>query len=132
MKMFRGFEALEYVLKNRDKVLYNRKGDKLYYNLGMNRLCITGCGDIPPRKDSDYIIVNSQLMYSEWSSEPISRVLMKIYLNDDLANIEVDSVFDTAEDIENLIKKLEKRYTKLYKIKSDDDDTIRVTYEIFM
>ena len=32
MKVLKGFKALEYILNNKDKKLYNRKGQQLYYS----------------------------------------------------------------------------------------------------
>ena len=121
MKVLKGFKALEYILNNKDKKLYNRKGQQLYYSdeYGEGEIMITG-------KYQDILKINDKTMSVEWYSEDKVKVLLKIYINGGLYSTENHYVFNVCDNINKLKDGILVKYKNEFK-----NVEITIDYEIY-
>lgn len=124
MKIYKGFEALEYVLKNKDIKLYNKKGKELFYNKAKYRLYISG-GNQSYYGDDSHIKINDETMDIEWYTENRKKVLIKIYVDEKLSDIETHFIFNVGKNLMRLIAGMEKKYFEKY------NRLIEIQYEFF-
>lgn len=122
MKILKGFEALDYVLKNKDVVLYSRKGFTLQYDKRYKRVAM-----YPNRYYHDSIVIDDKTMEMEWYTENKKKILVKIYINDKLQEIQEHYFFDLEGNLEKLLKGIADSYDK--RINGDGDVTVK--YEMY-
>lgn len=122
MKILKGFEALEYVLKNKDAVLYSRKGNTLRFDEKYDRLIVE-----PKHYMGDCIIINDSTIEAEWYTENKKKILVKIYINDKLQEVQDHYFFDLEGNLEKLLEGITDSYDK--RINGDGDVTVK--YEMY-
>lgn len=122
MKVLKGFEALEYILKNKDKRLYNRKGQQLYFcnKYGDGEIKVTG-------KYQNTLVINDKTMNVEWYTEDKTKVLLKIYINDCLYSTENHYVFNYEDNLTKLKEGILTKYNSDFK-----DMDIRIDHELYL
>ena len=121
MKILKGFEALGYVLKNKDAVLYNRKGNTLRFDKKYNRLIVE-----PKQYMGDCIVINDSTIETEWYTENKKKILVKIYINDKLQEVQDHYFFDLEGNLEKLIDGI-----KVFYEKRVGGATVAVKYEMY-
>lgn len=121
MKILKGFEALDYVLKNKDVVLYNRKGNTLRFDKKYNRLIVE-----PKHYMGDCIIINDSTIEAEWYTENKKKILVKIYVNDKLQEVQDHYFFDLEDNLEKLLEGIQVSYEKRI-----NGGTVIVKYEMY-
>ena len=122
MKIIKGFEALEYVLKNKDVILYNRKGQTLRFDKEYNRLSIE-----PRTSYCDHIIINDKTIQTEWYTENKKKVLLKIYVDNKLQEVQDHYFFDIRDNLEMLLEGIKVSY----KQRTNCDGIVAVKYELY-
>lgn len=120
MKILKGFEALEYVLKNKDVVLYSRKGNTLRFDKKYNRLMVE-----PRPCVGDCIVINDSTIETEWYTENKKKILVKIYIDDKLQEVQDHYFFNLEGNLEKLLKGIADSYDK----RINGDGTVTVRYE---
>lgn len=122
MKILTGFEALDYILKNKDKRLYNRKGQQLYYckKYGDGEIKLTG-------KYNNNLEINDKFMVVEWYTENKTKVLLKIYVNGCLCSAENHYVFNDGDNIDKLKEGILAKYKKQF-----EDMEVTIEHEMFL
>ncbi|WP_195515463.1 hypothetical protein [Paraclostridium bifermentans] len=121
MKILKGFEALDYVLKNKDAVLYNRKGNTLRFDKRYDRLIVE-----PKHYMGDCIIINDSTIEAEWYTENKKKILVKIYINDKLQEVQDHYFFDLEGNLEKLLEGITDSYYKRI-----NGGTVVVKYEMY-
>ena len=122
MKILKGFEALDYVLKNKDAVLYNRKGNTLRFDKKYNRLTVE-----PRRYCEEHIIINDSTIEAEWYTENKKKILVKIYIDDKLQEVQDHYFFDLEGNLKKLLKGIADSYDK----RINGDGAVTVKYEMY-
>ena len=120
MKILKGFEALEYALKNKDVVLYSRKGNTLRFDKKYNRLMVE-----PKHYMGDCIVINDSTIETEWYTENKKKILVKIYIDDKLQEVQDHYFFNLEGNLEKLLKGIADSYDK----RINGDGTVTVRYE---
>lgn len=120
MKILKGFEALEYALKNKDVVLYSRKGNTLRFDKKYNRLMVE-----PRHYMGDCIVINDSTIETEWYTENKKKILVKIYIDDKLQEVQDHYFFNLEGNLEKLLKGIADSYDK----RINGDGTVTVRYE---
>ena len=111
MKILKGFEALEYALKNKDVVLYSRKGNTLRFDKKYNRLMVE-----PRPWVGDCIVINDSTIETEWYTENKKKILQEVQ----------DHYFFNLEgNLEKLLKGIADSYDK----RINGNGTVTVRYE---
>lgn len=122
MKILKGFEALDYVLKNKDTVLYNRKGNTLRFDKKYDRLIVE-----PKHYMGDCIIINDSTIEAEWYTENKKKILVKVYVNNKLQEVQDHYFFDLEDNLEKLLKGIADSYDK----RINDNGTVTVECEMY-
>lgn len=120
MKILKGFVALEYILNNKDAILYNRKGFTLQYDKRYDRVSI-----LPNKYNHDSIVINDKTMAMEWYTENKKKVLIKIYNENVLLEVQEHYFFD----IDDNLNKLKYGIKEFYQNKHNLD--VDVQHELF-
>lgn len=121
MKILKGFDALDYVLKNKDAVLYNRKGNTLRFDKKYNRLIVE-----PRPYGENYIVINDSTIEAEWYTENKKKILVKIYINNKLQEVQDHYFFDLEGNLEKLLEGIEVSYYKRI-----NGGNVTVKYEMY-
>ena len=122
MKILKGFEALEYILKNKDAVLYSRKGNTLRFDKEYNRLMVE-----PRSCVGDCIVINDSTIETEWYTENKKKILVKIYIDDKLQEVQDHYFFDLEDNLEKLLKGIADSYDK----RINGDGAVTVECEMY-
>lgn len=120
MKILKGFVALEYVLKNKDAILYNRKGFTLKYDKRYDRVVMH-----PNKYHYNSIEINDKTMEMEWYTENKKKVLIKIYNKQSLLEIQEHYFFDIDDNLSKLKNGIKEFYQNKHKIE------VTVEHELF-
>lgn len=121
MKILKGFEALEYILKNKDAVLYSRNGKSLRFDKQYNRILME-----PHHAMSDAIEINDNTMSIEWYTENKKKVLIKAYLNGKLQETQDAYFFNVNDALEKMIAGMQKSYEKRF-----NSTDVTIEYELY-
>ena len=120
MKTLKGFAALEYVLKNKDAILYNRKGFTLQYDKRYKRVAMH-----PNRYYHDSIVIDDKTMEMEWYTENKKKVLIKIYKEQSLLEVQEHYFFDVDDNLNKLKNGIKEFYQNKRNIE------VNVEHELF-
>ena len=90
MKIFQGFEALQYIIDNKDKKLYTKNDQIMYYKDGIK---------IKGKYRDTTPIIDEHNMKIKWYTENKQQFNVRIYHNKDLIKVLNQYIMNTEDNI---------------------------------
>lgn len=90
MKIFQGFEALQYIMDNKDKKLYTKNDQIMYYKDGIK---------IKGKYRDTTPIIDEHNMKIKWYTENKQQFNVRIYHNKDLIKVLNQYIMNTEDNI---------------------------------
>lgn len=118
MKIYQGLEALQYIMNNKDKKLYTKNDQVMFYNDGIK---------IKGKYRDTFPVIDEHTVKIKWYTENKQQFNIRIYHHKDLIKVINQYIMNTDENLKATRNAFLLKYSKELNI---SEDNFRIEIEL--